>query len=74
MSQLGSGAGHEDRHADEVSYRSQGLHGKLWPQTVFRSNFVTHNTTDNQAIQGTMTNCSDTLWPYQPGHPTHPVY
>jgi hypothetical protein len=40
-------------------------HGKLWPQTVFRSNFVTRNTTNNQAIQCTMTNFSDTLWPYQ---------
>jgi len=38
---------------------------KLWPQTVFRSDFVTHSTTNNQAIQRTMTNRSDTIRPYQ---------
>ena len=51
MSQLSCGSGHEDRHADEVSYRAQGPRGKLWPQTVFRSNFATHSTISNQAIQ-----------------------
>jgi hypothetical protein len=61
MSQLSCGSGHEERQTRFRTVR----HGKLWPQTVFRSNFVTHDRTHNQAIQCTMTDCSDTLWPYQ---------
>ena len=46
--------------------RTATPHGELWSQfSVFRPNFVTHNTTNNQALRCTMTNCSDTQWLYK---------